>query len=193
MDAIDNIIAEIDRKAAQERNQQKVEEEGKIIAWYEKEVAKAKALHEEQLTKQSKTLEQKFKQLASRQQMDVRQETLVQKQDYLDQLFEEAYDQMKAWDKEAIQRFAKHNLKALDLKEAAVLLPAGPKVTEALTKDFIQSLNLSYPLGLGKGSQTSSAGFLVDVNGVQYNFLFRDLLQEVRNQAGNELSKKLFS
>ena len=181
MDAIDKIIEEIDRKAAQERAEHKAQEEQKIVTWYESEVAKSKAL------------EQKFKQLASRQQMDVRQETLVQKQDYLDQLFEEAYDQMNAWDKEAIQAFAKRNLEALELKEAATLLPAGAGVKEALTKDFIQSLTLTYPLTLGEAPHTGSAGFLVDVAGVQYNFLYRDLLQEVRNTAGNEITKKLFS
>lgn len=193
MDAIDKIIAEIDNKAQSERASRKTQEEQQIAAWYEEEVAKAKALHEEQVNKQTKALEQKYKQLTSRQQMEVRQETLIQKQDYLDQLFEEAHAIMSHWDTAAIQKFAKDSLTALDLDQKAVLLPAGKPVIEALTPAFLASLDLSYPLELGASTPNGSPGFLVDVSGVQYNFLYRDLLQEVRNQEGNDLTKKLFA
>ena len=166
MDAIDKIIAEIDNKAQSERASRKAQEEAQIATWYEQEVAKAKSVHEAQLAKQTKALKQKYKQLASRQQMEVRQETLIQKQDYLDQLFEEAHEIMSKWDTTKIQ---------------------------PLTPDYLASLNLPYPLELGAGKETGTPGFVVDVSGVQYNFLYRDLLQEVRNQDGNELTKKLFS
>lgn len=193
MDAIDKIIAEIDNKAQNERASRKAQEEAQIATWYEEEVAKAKAVHEVQLAKQTKALEQKYKQLTSRQQMEVRQETLIQKQDYLDQLFEEAHEIMSKWDTAKIQNFAKDNLTALALDQKAVLLPSGASVIAALTADFLASLNLPYPLELGTGKETATPGFVVDVSGVQYNFLYRDLLQEVRNQDGNELTKKLFS
>lgn len=193
MDAIDKIIAEIDNKAQNERASRKTQEEAQIAAWYEEEVQKAKAVHEEQLAKQTKALNQKYKQLTSRQQMEVRQETLIQKQDYLDQLFEEAHEVMTKWTTPEIQNFAKNNLTALDLDQKAVLLPAGTQVIAALTPDFLASLNLTYPLELGTGNPQGSPGFVVDVAGVQYNFLYRDLLQEVRNQDGNELTKKLFA
>ncbi|WP_270597706.1 V-type ATP synthase subunit E [Enterococcus asini] len=193
MDAIDKIIAEIDNKAQSERASRKVQEEAQIATWYEQEVAKAKSVHEAQLAKQTKALKQKYKQLASRQQMEVRQETLIQKQDYLDQLFEEAHEIMSKWDTTKIQRFAKDNLTALALDQKAVLLPSGASVIAALTPDYLASLNLPYPLELGTGKEAGTPGFVVDVSGVQYNFLYRDLLQEVRNQDGNELTKKLFS
>lgn len=193
MDAIDKIIAEIDNKAQSERASRKAQEEAQIATWYEQEVAKAKSVHEAQLAKQTKALKQKYKQLASRQQMEVRQETLIQKQDYLDQLFEEAHEIMCKWDTTKIQRFAKDNLTALALDQKAVLLPSGASVIAALTADYLASLNLPYPLELGAGKETGTPGFVVDVSGVQYNFLYRDLLQEVRNQDGNELTKKLFS
>ncbi|MCD5028504.1 V-type ATP synthase subunit E [Enterococcus asini] len=193
MDAIDKIIAEIDNKAQSERASRKAQEEAQIATWYEQEVAKAKSVHEAQLAKQTKALKQKYKQLASRQQMEVRQETLIQKQDYLDQLFEEAHEIMSKWDTSKIQRFAKDNLTALALDQKAVLLPSGASVIAALTPDYLASLNLPYPLELGTGKEAGTPGFVVDVSGVQYNFLYRDLLQEVRNQDGNELTKKLFS
>lgn len=194
MDAIQKIIEEIDDQAKQERGDFQARETAAIDEWYEAEVKKINETHIQQLGKQSRDLEQKYKQQQSRQQMEIRQESLVEKQSYLDRLFEEAYEQMAAWNQETIRAFAEASLKKLPISDHAQLLPAGSNVVAALTTDFVDEVNetLAYTLFLGKPLEGTGEGFVIDVAGIQYNFLYRDLLKELRSTTGSEMTQKLF-
>lgn len=194
MDAIQKIIEEIDDQAKQERGDFQARETAAIDEWYEAEVKKINETHIQQLGKQSRDLEQKYKQQQSRQQMEIRQESLVEKQSYLDRLFEEAYEQMAAWNQETIRAFAEASLKKLPISNHAQLLPAGSNAVAALTTDFVDEVNktLAYTLFLGKPLEGTGEGFVIDVAGIQYNFLYRDLLKELRSTTGSEMTQKLF-
>ncbi|MFZ8765072.1 hypothetical protein [Enterococcus diestrammenae] len=194
MDAIHKIIEEINNQAKDNRDRFEAEEIAAIDSWFLAEEQAATKTHRQQQDKQLKDLQQKYKQLRSRQQMDVRQESLVEKQRYLDRLFEEAYTKMATWDKEEIQGFAEVNLKRLPIAELGVLLPSGPNATMALDASFVAEVQkeLAYQLTLGEPLTAGGEGFVVDVAGVQYNFLYRDLLNEQRSLTGNEMSQKLF-
>ncbi|KAF1292269.1 hypothetical protein [Candidatus Enterococcus leclercqii] len=194
MDAIQKIIEEIDDQAKQERGDFQARETAAIDEWYEAEVKKINETHIQQLGKQSRDLEQKYKQQQSRQQMEIRQESLVEKQSYLDRLFEEAYEQMAAWNQETIRAFAEASLKKLPISDHAQLLPAGSNAVAALTTDFVDEVNetLAYTLFLGKPLEGTGEGFVIDVAGIQYNFLYRDLLKELRSTTGSEMTQKLF-
>lgn len=194
MDAIDKIIEEINKQAQDNRDRFETEEIAAIDGWFMAESETATENHRQQQAKQLKDLEQRFKQLRSRQQMDVRQDSLVEKQRYLDRLFEEAYEKMASWDKGTIQAFATLSLKQLPITEEGILLPSGPHTTAALDASFVTAIQkeLDYQLRLGEALTANEEGFVVDVAGVQYNFLYRDLLNEQRSATGNEMSQKLF-
>lgn len=194
MDAIDKIIEEINKQAQDNRDRFETEEIAAIDGWFMAESETAIENHRQQQAKQLKDLEQRFKQLRSRQQMDVRQDSLVEKQRYLDRLFEEAYEKMASWDKGTIQAFATLSLKQLPITEEGILLPSGPHATAALDASFVTAIQkeLDYQLRLGEALTANEEGFVVDVAGVQYNFLYRDLLNEQRSATGNEMSQKLF-
>lgn len=194
MDAIDKIIEEINKQAQDNRDRFETEEIAAIDGWFIAESETATENHRQQQAKQLKDLEQRFKQLRSRQQMDVRQDSLVEKQRYLDRLFEEAYEKMASWDKGTIQAFATLSLKQLPITEEGILLPSGPHATAALDASFVTAIQkeLDYQLRLGEALTANEEGFVVDVAGVQYNFLYRDLLNEQRSATGNEMSQKLF-
>lgn len=194
MDAIDKIIEEINKQAQDNRDRFETEEIAAIDGWFMAESETATENHRQQQAKQLKDLEQRFKQLRSRQQMDVRQDSLVEKQRCLDRLFEEAYEKMASWDKGTIQAFATLSLKQLPITEEGILLPSGPHATAALDASFVTAIQkeLDYQLRLGEALTANEEGFVVDVAGVQYNFLYRDLLNEQRSATGNEMSQKLF-
>lgn len=61
-----------------------------------------------------------------------------------------------------------------------------------LSSDWLEEISneLSYTLHLGEAIQNE--GFIVDDQGIQYNFLYRDLLNELRSQAGSEITRELF-
>lgn len=194
MDAIQKIIEEIDNKASQEREQYQKQETAAIESWYETEVEKINETHIQQLGKQSRDLEQKYKQQQSRQQMEIRQESLVEKQGYLDRLFEEAYEKMAGWEQEVIRSFARENLRTLPITGKGTLMPGGVNAVSTLTESFVAEMDqaLPYSLVLGKPLTGTGEGFVVDVDGIQFNFLYRDLLKELRSETGSEMTRKLF-
>ena len=51
---------------------------------------------------------------------------------------------------------------------------------------------LDYELVYGEEITADSYGFVVDDNGVQYNFLYRDLLNEIKTSNSNSISQMLF-
>lgn len=195
MDAIDKIIAEINGKAEAERQQLRQARQAEIEAKATAEIAHAQTEHEKQLDKQLKAVAAKYKQLRSRQQVEVKQATLKEKQAYLNKLFAEAYDEMAAWDEQRSRDFAEKCLQALPVTDKGVLRAGGKMPTTVFSETWLQQVSpqLSFQLELGEPLTDQEYGFIVDENGVYYNFLYRDLLNEVRNQSSNEITQKLFN
>lgn len=191
MDAIEKIIEQINEKAVEEREIYREEALQTIQATTDQQKAAIETEHEKQLDKQLQGVKNKYKQLRSRQQVEVRQETLIEKQHYLDKLFEEAYEIMSNWSKNEMQQFAKSCLQALPINGEVMLL-TGEKNQLVLSSDWLEEISneLSYTLHLGEAIQNE--GFIVDDQGIQYNFLYRDLLNELRSQAGSEITRELF-
>lgn len=195
MDAIDKIIAEINEKAKAEGQELQQARQAEIEEKAAAEIAHAQKEHEKQLEKQLQAVATKYKQLRSRQQVEVKQATLKEKQAYLNKLFAEAYDQMAAWDDERSQNFAENCLLALPVTEAGILRAGGKMTASVFSEAWLKQVapKLSFHLELGDPLADQEYGFIVDENGVYYNFLYRDLLNEVRNQNSNEITQKLFN
>lgn len=195
MDAIDKIIAEINEKAEAERQHLQQDRQAEIEAKATAEIAHAQTEHEKQLDKQLKAAAAKYKQLRSRQQVEVKQATLKEKQAYLNKLFAEAYDKMAAWDEQRSRDFAEKCLQALPVTDKGVLRAGGKMPATVFSEAWLQQVapQLSFQLELGEPLSDQEYGFIVDENGVYYNFLYRDLLNEVRNQSSNEITQKLFN
>lgn len=195
MDAIDKIIEEINGKADAENQLLRQTETARIKEKLAAEKETATKEHDKQLAKQIKAVNDKYKQLRSRQQVEVRQGTLKEKQVYLGRLFQQAATEMANWPAAEHRSLAADCLQALPVTEAAVFRAGGGMEPGIFTETWLQETaqNLAYPLTLGAPLEDQAQGFIVDVQGVYYNFLYQDLLNEIRKQDSNQITQKLFS
>lgn len=194
MDAIDKIIEEINGKATAENQLLWQTETDRISEKLAAEKETAAKQHDKQLEKQLKGVRDKYKQLRSRQQVEVRQDTLKEKQLYLERLFQNAFQQMANWSVAEHREFAKGALTTLPVTEKAVFRSGGGMDPSVFTTDWLAEIaeTLAYPLTLGTALHDSAVGFIVDEQGVYYNFLYQDLLNEIRKQDSHQITGKLF-
>lgn len=193
MDAIEKIILQMDEAAQEERTTLEQIERAKIDQEFEQKRTQLENDYQKQLKKQIELLDKKYRQLKNRQQVEIRQETLNEKQRFLHHLFAESTKKMEAWDQKEFQSFTERALEQLDLS-GEIQLIAGAKSESYFTDDWLERLNQKLPFRLIKSSQNipKQAGFLLDDQGVQYNFIFSHLIQDLQGTMGYALAQQLF-
>lgn len=194
MDAIETIIQDIDQQAEDKRVTQKNDRIKEIDQSFETEKQKIEKTHEEQLATQKERLRKNFRQEKNRNIVQSRQKRLKRKQQYLDQIFEDAYDEMAHWDIGKTRDFLLTSLKENNLTKGKII-PAGKTEASVYSLDWIQEVNQAenMTLTLGEKSSDQEHGFLLEVSGVQYNFYYRELLAEVKKSSSSEIMQNLFS
>lgn len=188
MSAIEKIIEQMKTKADEELAVLEADEKQRIDSEYEANAAQMAESFEKQRTKQLSMIQSKYRQLSNRQKIESRQQTLNQKQQLLNRLFEEAKQAMEEWDQAEMQAFARAVLPQIPLKQAGNFLP-GEKSQTYYTEDFIKSIELPYSLNYATNTVPKQAGFIVDCDGVQYNFLFSNLVTDVQAELSYELAQ----
>lgn len=193
MDAIEKIIAQIDEQAAAERAAYEETEKSRIDQEFSTKLASLKEQKEKQLTKQLDAIDKKYRQLKNRQQVEIRQETLNQKQRFLAQLFQSAAEKMSQWTVKEHQAFAQSALENLALNGEMTFI-SGELSAEAYSDNWISVVNRVLPYTLQRSAEVISgkAGFVLDDQGVQYNFIYDNLVQDQQQTMSYELAKELF-
>lgn len=194
MDAIETIIHDIDQQSENERITKKNERLEEIEQTFETEKQKIEKAHEEQLTTQKDRLEKKFRQEKNRNTVQARQARLKRKQQYLEQIFEDAYQEMAQWDVQTTREFLLSSLKQSELTKGKII-PGGLTDDSVYSAEWIEQINHSegMELSLGEKSSSSEHGFLLEVAGIQYNFYYHELLAEVKKSASGEIMQTLFT
>lgn len=196
MDAITKIIEQIDQAAATKRTAYKSEQLAQIDADFLQRKMMIEAEDEKLTAQLQKNQNIKYKQLHARQQMEVKQETLMAKQNYLSQVFAEAYSKMQAWQNEEIRDFAATCLEQLSLEKGKKVLfkPSHSMPKSSYSTEWLAHLNekLDYELVYGGEIPADSYGFVIDDEGIQYNFLYQDLLNEIKTSNSSTISNMLF-
>ncbi|EOT39939.1 hypothetical protein [Enterococcus columbae] len=193
MSAIDKIIAKIDEQAALELQNYENTELAQINQSYEQQLAQLEQDKARQLAKQTETIEKKYKQLHNRQEVEARQAVLNEKQYYLEKLFVAASNQMSQWSKAEMTQFASDALATLSLSGKVQFIP-GELSKAALDQEWLAKMNQQLPFELVYSSTTiaNQAGFIVDDQGVQYNFIFENLIKDIQASMSFELANRLF-
>ena len=109
MNAIEKIISQMNEAAEQERAALEQEERMKIDQNFEQKRTQIETEHQKQKEKQIELLEKKYRQLRNRQQVEVRQENLNAKQEFLRRLFADAIAEMENWDESEQIQFIKNS------------------------------------------------------------------------------------
>ena len=193
MNAIEKIISQMNEAAEQERAALEQEERMKIDQNFEQKRTQIETEHQKQKEKQIELLEKKYRQLRNRQQVEVRQENLNAKQEFLRRLFADAIAEMENWDESEQIQFIKNSLYSLPLTGKVAFI-AGEKSAAYLSQTLLDEWNneLPFTMVLSDESVAGQAGFLINDKGVQYNFLFSSLVQDIQGTMSFEIANQLF-
>ncbi len=193
MNAIEKIISQMNEAAEQERAALEQEERMKIDQNFEQKRTQIETEHQKQKEKQIELLEKKYRQLRNRQQVEVRQENLNAKQEFLRRLFADAIAEMENWDESEQIQFIKNSLYSLPLTGKVAFI-AGEKSAAYLSQTLLYEWNneLPFTMVLSDESVAGQAGFLINDQGVQYNFLFSSLVQDIQGTMSFEIANQLF-
>ena len=195
MEAIEKIIQQLNEQAAAERQTLEASEQQRMEQEHQASLTEIELEHEKRLNKSLKALDQKYKQQANRQQVETKQAVLNQKQTFLELLFEDAVEAMEQWDAEKQQEFGKQALMNLTGVNGEVIFVCGEKSQAAFSSEWITELNevLPFQLAASEDLLKNQAGFVINDRGVQYNFLFRTLVQDVQSEMSYELAQEFFA
>ena len=193
MNAIEKIISQMNEAAEQERAALEQEERMKIDQNFEQKRTQIETEHQKQKEKQIELLEKKYRQLRNRQQVEVRQENLNAKQEFLRRLFADAIAEMENWDESEQIQFIKNSLYSLPLTGKVAFI-AGEKSAAYLSQTLLDEWNneLPFTMVLSDESVAGQAGFLINDQGVQYNLLFSSLVQDIQGTMSFEIANQLF-
>ncbi|EPC6549926.1 TPA: V-type ATP synthase subunit E [Enterococcus faecium] len=193
MNAIEKIISQMNEAAEQERAALEQEERMKIDQNFEQKRTQVETEHQKQKEKQIELLEKKYRQLRNRQQVEVRQENLNAKQEFLRRLFADAVTEMENWDESEQIQFIKNALYSLPLTGKVAFI-AGEKSADYLSQTLLDEWNNELPFMMVLSDETvaDQAGFLINDQGVQYNFLFSSLVQDIQGTMSFEIANQLF-
>lgn len=193
MNAIEKIISQMNEAAEQERAALEQEERMKIDQNFEQKRSQVETEHQKQKEKQIELLEKKYRQLRNRQQVEVRQENLNAKQEFLRRLFADAVTEMENWDESEQIQFIKNALYSLPLTGKVAFI-AGEKSAAYLSQTLLDEWNNELPFMMVLSDETvaDQAGFLINDQGVQYNFLFSSLVQDIQGTMSFEIANQLF-
>lgn len=193
MDAIDKIITQMNKTAQEERTLLEATKRNEIEQEFEAKRLKLENDFQKQKARKLEGIERNYRQLRKRQQVESRQQTLNEKQNFLQRLFTEATTQLESQPKEAQIDLMTEMLHTLTLT-GQVRLILGEKTVDHVSLELIDKWNneLPFELVLDEEVIEKQAGFLIDDQGVQYNFLYRNLIREVEETMRFEIAQQLF-
>ena len=120
-----------------------------------------------------------------------RQSTLVTKQRVLKELFADAYQKMATWSRQEELAFLHRVLSRY--ADQAMVLTFGAVTAEKMTDQDRQDLIEAYPqLQLAKETLAQEAGFVLSFGKVDASYLYRDLVDAVREDQSFHMAASIF-
>ena len=120
-----------------------------------------------------------------------RQSTLVTKQRVLKELFADAYQKMATWSRQEELAFLHRILPRY--ADQATVLTLGAVTAEKLTDQDRQDLIEAYPqLQLATETLAQEAGFVLSFGKVDASYLYRDLVDAVREEQSFHMAASIF-
>lgn len=121
-----------------------------------------------------------------------RQGSLNSRQALMDQLFAGAVQKMETWDNQTFLEFTRSILNQFKDKELQLIF--GEKTRSLLTTKELQSLLDQFQnLTIAEETVSGQSGFIVKDQRVDYNFMFDQLVDSVRNDLSADLAQQVFN
>lgn len=192
MDAIEKIIEQLNQEAQLKQTEFQATEKARIDQEFQAGLQEIELEQKKRYENQIHQLEEKNKQQKNRQQVAAKQANLNLKQKLLDEMFVAANEAMNTWSIEEHQNFASAALTKLAVSDSLQFI-SGELTKDAYTKEWLanQNAQLTYQLTLAEEVIPNQAGFILDKEGIQYNFLYQTLVEEQKETLSFELAQTL--
>lgn len=124
--------------------------------------------------------------------IEERNEILSLKQDYIKRILDEAQTKMNETSDDVVKQFAEQTFPQFE-GAGQMTLTLGEHSQNALTSDWVNQQAVSgLELTVSDETIANEAGFVLEQKGIEYNFLFSELLEAHRSQYIAEINQKLF-
>lgn len=121
-----------------------------------------------------------------------RNAVLKEKQVILKSVYQQALEQMNGWDEIHFAQFLSGVLSQADESKAYIIVP-GAKSLAHFKGKALQQLLAKYPaVKISEESIPNKAGFILQESGVDYNYCFEELIEDVKNDYAAELATLAF-
>lgn len=166
----------------------KVKAEDDIQAFKAKEVAREQQLREEISLKSQSEYTIKKNTL----EIDKRNQLLGAKQVILDKVFKDVKNQLNQIDQTAFQSFAKAVLNQFE-EGSQLTLVLGEKTAGFIDQAWVNTqAPQAMTVELSNETVSNQAGLIVEKDGIDYNFLFDSLVEDIKPDLLSDISKDLF-
>ncbi|WP_407370464.1 ATPase [Carnobacterium sp.] len=164
-------------------------EKEQLLAESAKNLAEEKA---KQISLIDSRLARKFEQDKHTLQINKRNQLLSEKQKVLTVVFNEAEEQMNQWTELEFQQFLLSVLKQHKDSDSIELI-VGQESVNKVTNDWIDKIAKEVVnVQLSAETISKKNGFILKKSGIQYNYLFDELVKDIKGQLVSSVSKQLF-
>lgn len=162
----------------------------------EERISQANARFAELEMVQKTAAKQEAKALQERNQQAVlnasKKELLRVKRELLDSIFQETEQILKGWSNETLAQFIRGVLTKLNVQEQAVIC-FGEETVEAISQEQKQEITHQFPMvSFDTETISKKAGFTIRCGGIEYNYLFDELMTDMKSSFSPQLAKMAF-
>lgn len=163
----------------------------------EDEIQAASARAEQEKQEQKAVIDEELQQeyTIRKNTLDVqkRNDVLAHKQQILSKILADTKEQLKQVDQETFRTFLSDVLKQFE-GQGEVGLVLGEQTQGLVDQDWLSQQNFSdLRITLNDETEQNEAGVIVQKDGIDYNFLFDELVDDMRTNLLPEISKELFN
>ena|GEM_PF-3298949 len=147
-----------------------------------------------QIKRISSRIEREYQQLNSRQELAFKQKVNQKKQFLIDEVFRKVFEEMKNWNQESFLKNLSSILISNELTGRVNVIP-GEYSKKFISGEQLEHFAKSHGLVqyvLGESVVPKNGGFLLEQDGIEYNFLYSSIIDEIREKREMELARQLF-
>lgn len=193
MDAAQRIIQQIEQEGTESIQAYQTERQAEIDSECEKEKQQIIAHEEKKIAMNTQRIQKETKLALERNKAQKRQQLLSYKQELLQQLFDELLSKMNDWDVESFQEYVTDRLKNLPV-QGSMDIVLGEYSSDKINQEWLDQLQLpQQSFRLATEKIPHQGGFVVRQEKLEYNFLFRTLVQDIQETQGYQIAEELFS
>lgn len=182
-------LIESKKAEVQEKIKEAEIEKEQLLSESDENLAEEKA---KQINLIDSRLARKFEQDKHTLQINKRNQLLIEKQKVLTTVFNEAEEQMNQWTDLEFQQFLLAVLKQHKDSESIELI-VGQHSVDKVTNDWIDTVAKEVVnVQLSTETISKKNGFILKKNGIEYNYLFDELVKDIKGQLVSSVSKQLF-